>query len=276
MTYRELYKKGISILEKAEIIDPENDAIILLLSRAKIDKPKYLLIENENVDNDLEKNYIEAVEKRATHYPLQYILGEVFFYGLKFKVNENVLIPRQDTETLVDIVLKENANKDLSILDICTGTACIAISLKNIGKYKKVVASDISSKAINVACENAKLNGANIDFIESDLFNNINDKFDIIVANPPYIKTDIINTLEDEVKLYEPKMALDGSIDGLLFYRKIASDAKNYLNDNGRIYLEIGYDQAKDISDIFESNNYKNIRIIKDLANNDRVLTANI
>lgn len=276
MTYRELKERGELILRDEKIEESENDSMLLLLNASNIDKAKYLLLENEEVLKDIEKKYLIDIENRATNYPLQYIIGMAYFYGLEIKVNENVLIPRSDTETLVDNVLKENKNKNIRVLDLCTGSGCIAIALKKYGEYEKVVASDISKEAIKLAKENAKINDANISFLESDLLDNIEGTFDIITINPPYIRKGDIDSLQKEVRLYEPKIALDGGEDGLMYYKKLATSAKNFLNKNGKIYMEIGYDEAEDIKKIFSIEDYKNIILYKDLLNNDRVIKVEV
>lgn len=190
--------------------------------------------------------------------------------GLKFFINENVLIPRQDTEILVEEVLKYSNSK--SIIDMCTGSGCIIISILKHSIKSFGIGVDISSKAIEVAKHNAILNDLNqMEFIESDLFTNINQKFDIIVSNPPYIKTDIIKDLMPEV-LHEPANALDGHKDGLYFYKEIISNAEFYLNSNGRIFFEIGYDQSEEVTKLLEEYKFKNIKVIKDYAGLDRVV----
>lgn len=197
--------------------------------------------------------------------------------GLKFYVDENVLIPQPDTEILVENTIqivnelqKENKN-EINILDLCTGSGAIAISLCKNLQYVKIFASDISEKALDIAKKNANLNNAKICLIKSDLFDNINEKFDIIVSNPPYIETAEIEKLSDEVK-NEPNIALDGGIDGLDFYKKITKKAKKFLSENGLLIVEIGYNQRKSVEKMFIDNEFKNIQILKDLNKIDRVI----
>jgi len=223
-----------------------------------------------------EKNkFDELVNLRLMGTPLQYILGYQYFFGNKFLVNSNVLIPRADTEILVYEALKraENIN-DIKILDMCTGSGCIAISLaKSIGS-SSVWAVDIDEKALTVAKKNNELNKTNVTFYKSNLFNEIPiDKFDMIVSNPPYIGRDEMLSLEKDV-LNEPRIALFGGDDGLSFYREISKKATEYLKSDGYIIFEIGYNQKHEVSKILEENNYYNIEVIKDYSGNDRVVIA--
>lgn len=298
MTYRSLIKEAIDILNKNKIEDSDYDAKEILMSLVDIDMTEFL----NDEDTDLEElydrrtisniitNFDELVGARAQHYPLQYILGETYFCGLKFLLDKSVLIPRADTEVLVEKVLFDNPDKNKYVLDMCTGSGCIAISLANLGDYKFVLGSDISDDAIEIASKNAEeiLNdkydddemNQQIYFMKSDLFSDFDKiekklgikKFDIITANPPYIKSKDIKKLQKEVKDYEPLLALDGGDDGLKYYKLLASSAKEYLNDNGKIYLEIGYDQEKEVKEIFEKEGYKYIETVKDLGGNDRVV----
>lgn len=220
-------------------------------------------------------SFLELVNKRIQGEPLQYILGEQYFMGLKFIVNENVLIPRADTEILVYKVIDIAGDKtNLKILDMCTGSGCIAISLAKNIKVPEVFAADISAEALKVAQENAKLNGVNVAFFESDLFDKLpQEKYDIIVSNPPYIAIDEMENLESEV-LKEPHQALYGGEDGLDFYRKISKNACEYLRNDGFLVFEIGYLQGSQVKNILKEFRYKNIEIIKDYSNNDRVIVA--
>ena len=219
---------------------------------------------------------MSAVEMRIKHIPLAYIFGKSYFYGREFKTNENVLIPRQDTEVLIEKICEDinNQKREVSVLDIGTGSGAIAITIQK-ETSAKLTAVDVSEKAIEVACENAKLLGVEVEFIQSDLFENVTGKFDFIVSNPPYIETSVIETLESEVKDNEPILALDGGLDGLDFYKKIVTDAPNYLNKGGKLYFEIGYNQAEDLKTLMNKE-YKNIKIYKDYGNNDRVVVGEL
>ncbi len=192
--------------------------------------------------------------------------------GLSFRVNESVLIPRQDTERLVEEVLKVCKDKD--ILELCTGSGCIIVSLAKLGDIKKAVAVDISSDAIKVAEENANANEALITYIQSDMFSNVSGTYDVIVSNPPYIESEVVEGLMPEVKDHEPRIALDGDADGLKFYRILAKESGRFLNKNGKIYLQIGYNQAASVSELLSQNGFAQINVVKDYAGLDRVVSA--
>lgn len=218
---------------------------------------------------------IDMAKERAKGKPLQYIIGDVDFYNINLKVDNRVLIPRPETETLVENVINDVLDTDKSLLDLCTGSGAIALSIKKNCSQLDVSASDISNDALELAKENAVLNDLDIKFSNSNLFENINGKYDIITSNPPYIETKDIESLQSEVKDYEPMLALDGGEDGLDIIRKIADNIKNYLNNNGRFYMEIGYNQFDMVSDIFESKGFKTSSI-KDLEGIDRILKAEL
>lgn len=216
---------------------------------------------------------LNAVSLRLENMPLGYIFGKTNFFGYDFVVSKSVLIPRLDTEILVERVINDlkNENKSVSILDIGTGSGAIAVVLKKETK-SIVTAVDVSEDALEIAVQNAKNNDAEIEFVKSDLFENLSDrKFDIIVSNPPYIETEVINNLSEDVKNFEPHLALDGGEDGLDFYRKIIKSAPNYLNRNGKLYFEIGYNQAEAVSNLMKER-FKNIEVLKDYEGNDRVV----
>ena len=242
-----------------------------------LDKPKeYLIINSKEIlSKKEEKSFLESLEKLKAGYPLQYITHKQFFRNCEIYVDESVLIPRPDTEILVEEVLKLIRKKEtLSILDLCTGSGAIAISLAK-ETNAKITATDISQKALDIARKNAKLNNTKINFIQGDLFENIpkENKFDIIVSNPPYIETETIKDLSKEVK-NEPIIALDGGIDGLDFYRRIAFKAKNFLNADGYLALEIGYNQKAEVYKILLENRFTEILSVKDFSGNDRVIIA--
>lgn len=226
MTYFELWKWGEKRLADAGIAEASLDARYLLLEAFEMDMARFLLKEQEQVPatEGRTREYSDAIQARAARVPLQYLTGKQDFMGLTFHVDERVLIPRQDTETLVELVLKENTDKKARILDLCTGSGCIAVSLAVLGGYRKVDAVDISEDALAAAEENGTRLGGKVRFLKSDLFSALDPekKYDIITSNPPYIPTEVLNGLEPEVKDYEPRMALDGSEDGLAFYRRIA------------------------------------------------------
>ena len=220
---------------------------------------------------------MDAAQKRLKRIPLAYIFGRTEFYGYKFKVDENVLIPRIDTEILVEKLIEDikNANKIVSVLDIGTGSGAIAITVqKETGA--KVTAVDISEKALEIAKFNANQNKVDVKIFKSDLFDNVKDeKFDFVVSNPPYIETDVCETLDPEVVLNEPILALDGGVDGLKFYRKIVDAAPLFLNQHGKLYFEIGYNQAEAVSKLLKDK-FKNIQVYKDYGNNDRVVVGEL
>lgn len=284
MKYSELVKQGQVKLFKAGIGDAGVDAWILLEHICKISRTDYFVKMNDEVSDEYVKDYFEAIEKRIAHYPLQYILGKWEFMGINFKVNENVLIPRQDTEVLVvkvlNLIQEEYKNYDsIKILDMCTGSGCIGISLAKLCKKAEVTAVDLSKEAIMIARENAKLNEVtNIHFIESDLFKtftsyNDQEPFDIIVSNPPYICSKEIESLMTEVKNFEPRMALDGDEDGLVFYRRIVEESNPYIKKGGHLAFEIGWNQAEDVKELMRSR-YDNIEVVQDLASLDRVVVG--
>ena len=254
--------KNAGITEEAEA-----EWIVSLTLKVKRDE----LDSEKLVSPKLVDEINKIVKERITGRPLWYCIGDTEFYGYKIKVDERCLIPRPETELLAEEVIK-NCNENTSVLDLCTGSGAIAIAVKKESKAV-VTAIDVSAGALSIAKENAKLNNAEIEFIESDLFNGVTDRrFDIIVSNPPYIKSEDILTLQKEVKDFEPNIALDGGEDGLDFYRKICSNAKNYLNDNGILLLECGYNQAQEIKNLLVDA--KSVEIIKDYENIDRIVKA--
>lgn len=271
MTYREAIETGTRILQKENIADAKIDAWYLFQMACKIDRNFYYLHEEDELTAEQQSEYESTVHKRAEHVPLQYIIGEQEFMGLKFKVNSNVLIPRQDTETLVEEALRV-AKPGMRVLDLCTGSGCIIISLaKNVADIS-CTGSDISKQALLVAKENAKANEVEVEWERSDLFENISGTFDLIVSNPPYIPTGEIPGLMPEVRDFEPVDALDGKEDGLYFYRIITEKSPEYLTSDGYLYFEIGYDQGEAVSAMMRQCGYTQVEVIKDLAGNDRVV----
>lgn len=271
-TYKELLQTARDMLKQQEIEDADIDAWYLMSHVFNIKRTDLLLKGNEPAPEKESEEYISLVKKRAAHIPLQHLTGTQEFMGLEFLVNEDVLIPRQDTEILVEEVLKVSENKE--VLDMCTGSGCIIISLAMLGKLKKATGADISEKALSVAAKNAMKHKADIEYIKTNLFDMVEDSYDIIVSNPPYIPTAVIETLMPEVRYHEPVLALDGTGDGLEFYRRISSHAKKFLKKDGYIFFEIGHNQAEDVKHILNMEGYADIVVKKDLSGLDRVVSA--
>ena len=275
MTIKDLMEFGINELES--VSDNSRKEIELLILEYTNFRQIDLIINVKNEINEKEYSLIlEKIAKRKKGIPIQYIIGNQEFMNLKFSVNEKVLIPRQDTEILVEKIISLYSKcENLRVLDIGTGSGAISISLAKYLKNSSIVSVDVSIDAINVAKGNAKLNGVldQIEFIQSDLFNNLADdnKFDIIVSNPPYIRSKEIEKLQVEIKDYEPILALDGGNDGLDFYRKITEESVRFLNKNGMLAYEIGFDQGEDVKKMF-LRNFNNIEVIKDYQNLDRIV----
>ena len=280
MTIRETIRKGMIILKNNNITEPNIKARLVM--QYVLNKPRqYLLVyDTENLMLRQEVNYFKAIKKICEGIPVQHITNRQEFMKLVFYVDENVLIPRPDTEILVEEVIKIakkiNAKK---ILDLCTGSGAIAVSLAKYIEKSIITATDISPKALNVAKLNAKNNEVEdrITFIESDLFKNLKkEKYDMIVSNPPYIKREILKKLNKDVQK-EPKLALDGGYDGLDFYRKIINEADEYLKFKGYLCLEIGYDQKEDVENLLKKQEkYIDIYCKKDLCDKDRVVIAKL
>ena len=272
MKYIEAFDKYVKLLEEKNFKDAKSDILLLIYEIFDFDFSKWTMYKYDEIEDISKLDTLnEYVKKRLGHMPIQYILNKAYFCGLPLYVNENVLIPRFDTEVLVEEVLKvSKKDKSKRILDICTGSGAIAIALKKLGGFERVDALDISDKALEVARRNANELDLDINFLKSDMFSSLTceNKYDIIVSNPPYIQSDVVDTLESEVKDFEPRLALDGDVDGMKFYKIIAKNYENYLADNGVLALEIGYDEADDIRALFEG---KNVVIKKDPANLDRV-----
>ncbi|MCQ2519175.1 MAG: peptide chain release factor N(5)-glutamine methyltransferase [Lachnospiraceae bacterium] len=273
MTYKEAYDKGSLILKAAEIDNYLNDARILLEFVCNTDRTALLAFPEREITDECEVEYLRLIKKRSTHIPLQHLTGIQGFMGLDFCVNRDVLIPRADTETLVEEVLLE-LHDGMSILDMCTGSGCILLSLLNYSNDCTGVGVDISEKALEVAKENAHRLGIEADFIESDLFDKVCGVFDIIVSNPPYIRTCEIEELMPEVRDYDPFIALNGKEDGVTFYRNIIAAAPGHLKQGGLLAFEIGCDQGKLVSDMLVSAGFTDVCIKKDLCGLDRVVTG--
>ena len=341
---------GKKILKNAGIVEADLDAWYLFEQSFGISRAQYFLCARENIvgstaqkiavqeqhgdllesGNALEcaelwlkeklSAYEHALKKRAARIPLQQIIGQQEFMGLSFFVNEHVLIPRQDTETLVELVLQEQKDKDISILDMCTGSGCIAVSLKKLGGYAHVEGADISEESLKVAKRNSeeilenndvnndavssrteqiqnctnltnnqnkqdnseermvsevrRVSQTGVTFRRSDMFSSFRgtEQFDVIVSNPPYIPSAVIEELEPEVRDHEPRGALDGTADGLYFYRILAEECAKHLTPGGHVYFEIGYDQGAAVKELLDNHGFKDTRVIQDLAGKDRVV----
>ena len=341
---------GKKTLKNAGIVEADLDAWYLFEQIFGISRAQYFLCARENIagstaqkiavqeqhgdllesGNALEcaelwlkeklSAYENALKKRAARIPLQQIIGQQEFMGLTFFVNEHVLIPRQDTETLVELVLQEQKDTDISLLDMCTGSGCIAVSLKKLGGYACVEGADISEEALKVAKRNSeeilenndvnndavssrteqiqnymnltnnqnkqnnsakrkiseasKLSQAGVTFRRSDMFSSFREteQFNVIVSNPPYIPSAVIEELEPEVRDHEPRGALDGTADGLYFYRILAEECAKHLTPGGHVYFEIGYDQGMVVKELLDNHGFKDTRVIQDLAGKDRVV----
>lgn len=287
MTLFQLLTEGTAELERSGNADAANDAKQLLMAAFEVDTVHFLLnrmqpLADDEANRSCTERYRAMIRKRSERIPQQQILGCQEFMGLEFYVNEHVLIPRQDTETLVELVLEEQRDMGTpkQLLDLCTGSGCIALSLAVKGSFDTVTATDLSAEALKVARRNAEALGCGekTKFYQGDLFAALPEesarKYDVITSNPPYIPTAVIETLEPEVRDHEPRMALDGTEDGLLFYRRIAGEAGAYLRDGGAVYLEIGYDQGDAVKALMEQAGFTDVQVKKDLPGNDRVVRA--
>ena len=274
MTKRELAAEGEKRLLASGVPDASISARSLFLALSGWDTETWLLQADTESSKKEQTEYFSLIEKRGARVPLQYLIGQAWFYGYSFEVNENVLIPRFDTEVLLQAVLEKEGNKPLEVLDLCTGSGCIAITLKLEAPAYTVTASDISEKALETAEKNAEKLGAEVAFVKSDLFSAIPGTFDLVVSNPPYITEEEIGKLEPEVRDFEPFAALSGGPDGLDFYKRIAEEAGTHLKKGGRIYLEIGYDQGTSVKELFENKGFTDGHLIRDLSGKDRVFTA--
>lgn len=297
LTYDEVYREGAARLGDAGIEEAALDARLLLEFVCGTDRNTLLVHGERDVSEEEHGRYCGLIERRAAHVPLQHLTSEQDFMGLTFLVNKDVLVPRQDTEVLVEEVMK-HLHDGMRILDMCTGSGCILLSLLHYSNDCEGVGVDLSVRALSVAGKNYEIlrirrPDMKAQFLEGDLFEGLvpeaeneadrktaaddetNDgdkRFDIIVSNPPYIKTDVIDTLMPEVREHEPVMALDGGGDGLAFYRRIAGDAGAYLNGGGMLFFEIGCEQAADVCKIMEAAGFREVEVVKDFAGLDRVV----
>ena len=275
-TYAALLKEGEGRLLDAGIEEGRLDAWYLFSDCFSMDKGAYFLRMNEEAScGGAVSRFESLIEGRCRRIPLQQLLGNQEFMGLSFAVNEHVLIPRQDTELLVleaEKQLRKTSDASWRVLDMCTGSGCIAISLKTRNPQIRCVAVDLSEQALEVAEKNAEKMQAEIQFVHTDMFSNITGTFDMIVSNPPYIPTKVIESLEEEVRLYDPFSALDGKEDGLYFYRILAKESPRFLKNGGWLYMEIGHDQSAAVEKLLKDAGFEEIRTEKDLAGLDRVV----
>lgn len=292
MTLQEARQRGSNVLRKSGILEADLDAQLLLEYVSKTSLAMYYAMPDKSMNREEEQEYFSCIERRAQHIPLQHITGTQEFMGLKFQVNEHVLIPRQDTEVLVEEALKlietavkekqENTAADeagFRLLDMCTGSGCILLSiLHHAGKLAAVqiegTGADISEKALEVALANADALGISAELLLSDLFEQITGSYHMIVSNPPYIRTDVIETLQEEVKYHDPILALDGKEDGLYFYRKIIEASGRYLVKGGYLLFETGAGQGEKVATLMRRLGYHHVTVKKDLAGLDRVVAG--
>lgn len=285
MTYAEVYNEGANCLTEAGIEEAALDARLLLEYVCGTDRNTLLAHGDRSVTEEDRLRYQELIKQRASRIPLQYLTGTQNFMGLDFLVSEHVLVPRQDTEFLVEEVLK-NLHDGMRVLDLCTGSGCILISLLRYTNDCQGMGVDISPEALAVAEKNADRllteNGESteserrgcLQFLESDLYERVEGIFDVIVSNPPYIPTKVIDTLMPEVREHEPRLALDGSEDGLLFYRRIIEGSRAHLKGGGMLFFEIGYDQGAAVRDLMEQAGFLEVQVTKDYAGLDRVASG--
>lgn len=272
MTIGEAYHWAKQKLSAEGIADAPVDARLLLTKLSGLSTASLYFDAERALDDRLCERYRSAVERRASHVPLQYITGEQEFMGLPFLVSPAVLIPRQDTECLVEGAMRHCSGR--RVLDMCTGSGCIILSLAKLCGLSAAVGVDVSAEALAVAARNARALGVEVCLIQSDLFGQVAGTFDVIVSNPPYIRTGELAGLMPEVRDHEPRMALDGDADGLCFYRRIAGEAGGHLSDGGMLFLEIGCDQAEAVTGLLSENGFGEISVGRDYAGLDRVVSG--
>lgn len=274
MTYRQLYEYGVTALAQAGVEEAKLDARLLLEHICHTDRNALLVHGDSSRSEEEEQRYRACIEKRAARLPLQYITGEQEFMGLTFHVNEHTLIPRQDTEILVEEGMR-HVSGGRKLLDMCTGSGCILLSLLKYSKECEGTGADISEEALKVARENCQNLGLTAKFIQSNLFENLSqEKYDMILSNPPYIRTAVIETLMPEVREHEPLQALDGKEDGLFFYRRITEEAGAFLEKDGWLLFEIGCDQGTQVKELMEKQGFSKVTVRKDYAGLDRVVSG--
>ncbi len=279
MEINELIKIGVDKIKGRQYSNPVLEATLLLGKLMNVDKVYILTHGRDTVPEEIVEKYMEAIKKRSQGYPIQYIIKEKEFMGLNFYVEEGVLIPRADTEIIVEYILeyidKIYPQEEIKVLDIGIGSGAIGLSIAYYKKNTFVYGVDISPEALKIASINRdRFKLENVKLLESDLFDKINkeEKFHIIVSNPPYIPTGDIDKLQEEVKNYEPRIALDGGKEGIAFYRRIIPESREYLEEEGLLIFEIGYDQGKQVEAIMEQEGFKAIKILKDLQGLDRAV----
>lgn len=271
-TLKEVWQQATNRLYKFKINDAELDAWYLLSYVTGLTRAEFFVKGNEPMSEEQEKQYEELLARRTSHEPLQYIIGTQEFMGLSFVVRDGVLIPRQETELLVEEALPLSKGK--RVLDMCTGSGCIIVSIAKLANPLQAIGVDVSEQALAVAKENASRLDVQASFVQSNLFEQVEGQFDVIVSNPPYIASNVIPELMPEVREYEPMLALDGKEDGLFFYRTIISQAKEYLAEGGTILFEIGHDQGEAVAELLQQAGYENIIVKKDYAGLDRIVRA--
>ncbi len=271
MTYLEAVHSAQTILEEHQVPDADTDALLLLQFVCGMTHAGYYAHRQENMPEDAHSRYMDLIQMRASRVPLQHLTKEQCFMGLTMEVRPDVLIPRQDTEILVQEALS-HVRKGDAVLDLCTGSGCILVSILKLGKHLTGCGSDLSPGALELAARNAQRCGVEADFLRSDLFEDIDGCFDMIVSNPPYIRSEDLKDLMEEVRDHEPVLALDGGEDGLCCYRRIVPESLAHLEPGGWLIVEIGYDQGSAVRSMFEAQGYEEIKVVKDLGGNDRVV----
>ena len=301
MTIREVLTNIRERLQNAGIEDFEYESWAFLDWKLHIDRAEFYMNPNGEVKEELLEELESVLKQREQRVPLQYLMGECEFMGYDFYVDERVLIPRQDTECLVELAVESIRKKEIEtrqkqnlseadysgdnrksekkltkvkVLDLCTGSGCIGISVAKLCPDSEVTLADISEGALFVAKKNAQNLEADVTLIKGNLFENIEGRFNYILSNPPYIPSEVIEGLMPEVKEHEPRLALDGEADGLSFYRKIINEAPDYLNPDGRIYFEIGAEQGEDLTRLMNERGFSEVKVHKDLAGLDRIVTG--
>ena len=272
-SYGELVEEGQRRLAAAGVEEAAVDAWLLFSYDKKVDRTWYLLNRTQRASGEEQEAYLKLIARRCERVPLQHITGEQEFMGLPFRVTPDVLIPRQDTEVLVEECLRHLAPGNI-FLDLCTGSGCILVSLLHYAKGTFGTGADLSGKALAVAKGNVEANGVEARLVQGDLFEPVTGTFDLIVSNPPYIASAEIETLAPEVREHEPRMALDGTADGLFFYRRIVQESPSYLKEGGWLCMEIGYDQGAAVRQLMDARGFATVSVIKDLAGLDRVVSG--